>query len=154
MHKGEIVKRLVFENADADFVICAGDDRTDDDMFRALAEMSATNPASSSPTIQRPASVGSPQKPVRPKGSWNEPHSPQAPEPELVDHNYAATSPRTTATPLDAAGATEQVSTNLRPESVFSIVIDSNPQRKTTARWRVDEPEQLINLIAEIAAVV
>lgn len=36
VNKGEIVKRLVYENPDADFVFCAGDDKTDEDMFRAL----------------------------------------------------------------------------------------------------------------------
>ncbi|RGB26990.1 glycosyltransferase family 20 protein [Rhizophagus diaphanus] len=35
-NKGEIVKRLLVSHPDADFVFCAGDDRTDEDMFRAL----------------------------------------------------------------------------------------------------------------------
>jgi len=34
--KGEIVKRLLCNNPDADFVFCAGDDKTDEDMFRSL----------------------------------------------------------------------------------------------------------------------
>jgi trehalose 6-phosphate synthase/phosphatase len=36
VNKGEIVKRLMYENPDADFIYCAGDDKTDEDMFRAL----------------------------------------------------------------------------------------------------------------------
>ncbi|CAG8604108.1 9636_t:CDS:10 [Cetraspora pellucida] len=36
INKGEIVKRLVTSMQDVDFVFCAGDDRTDEDMFRAL----------------------------------------------------------------------------------------------------------------------
>ncbi|KAH7099697.1 trehalose 6-phosphate phosphatase [Auriculariales sp. MPI-PUGE-AT-0066] len=36
INKGEIVKRIVYENPDAEFVFCAGDDKTDEDMFRAL----------------------------------------------------------------------------------------------------------------------
>ncbi|WVQ98709.1 trehalose-phosphatase [Kwoniella sp. CBS 9459] len=36
VNKGEIVKRLMYENPDADLVFCAGDDKTDEDMFRAL----------------------------------------------------------------------------------------------------------------------
>ena len=36
VNKGEIVRRLIYENPDADFIFCAGDDKTDEDMFRAL----------------------------------------------------------------------------------------------------------------------
>lgn len=37
VNKGEIVKRILYNNPDAEFVFCAGDDKTDEDMFRALA---------------------------------------------------------------------------------------------------------------------
>ncbi|KAG0200935.1 threalose-6-phosphate phosphatase [Mortierella sp. NVP41] len=37
VNKGEIVKRLMSQHPDAEFVLCAGDDKTDEDMFRALA---------------------------------------------------------------------------------------------------------------------
>jgi trehalose 6-phosphate synthase/phosphatase len=36
VNKGEIVKRLMYEHPEADFVFCAGDDKTDEDMFRSL----------------------------------------------------------------------------------------------------------------------
>ncbi|KAF9809969.1 hypothetical protein IEO21_07199 [Rhodonia placenta] len=36
VNKGEIVKRILYYNPDAEFVFCAGDDKTDEDMFRAL----------------------------------------------------------------------------------------------------------------------
>ena len=37
MNKGEIVKRLVNSRLpNCDFVFCVGDDRTDEDMFKAL----------------------------------------------------------------------------------------------------------------------
>ncbi|KAK8869827.1 trehalose-phosphatase [Kwoniella newhampshirensis] len=36
VNKGEIVKRLMYENPDADLIFCAGDDKTDEDMFRSL----------------------------------------------------------------------------------------------------------------------
>ena len=37
MNKGEIVKRLMGDRQPGcDFVFCAGDDRTDEDMFRVL----------------------------------------------------------------------------------------------------------------------
>ncbi|KAF9127625.1 threalose-6-phosphate phosphatase [Mortierella sp. 14UC] len=37
VNKGEIVKRLLGQHPDVEFVMCAGDDKTDEDMFRALA---------------------------------------------------------------------------------------------------------------------
>ncbi|KAH6908364.1 trehalose-6-phosphate phosphatase [Coprinopsis sp. MPI-PUGE-AT-0042] len=36
VNKGEIVKRILYKNPDAEFVFCAGDDKTDEDMFRSL----------------------------------------------------------------------------------------------------------------------
>ncbi|KAG0218852.1 threalose-6-phosphate phosphatase [Mortierella sp. GBA43] len=40
VNKGEIVKRLLGQHPDVEFVMCAGDDKTDEDMFRALAGIS------------------------------------------------------------------------------------------------------------------
>lgn len=36
MNKGEIVRKLIQKNLHCDFVFCAGDDRTDEDMFQVL----------------------------------------------------------------------------------------------------------------------
>ncbi|EJF56796.1 trehalose 6-phosphate phosphatase [Dichomitus squalens LYAD-421 SS1] len=36
VNKGEIVKRILYFHPDAEFIFCAGDDKTDEDMFRAL----------------------------------------------------------------------------------------------------------------------
>jgi trehalose-phosphatase len=40
INKGEIVKRLLALSPDVDFIACAGDDKTDEDMFRALCSSS------------------------------------------------------------------------------------------------------------------
>ncbi|KAI8374198.1 glycosyltransferase family 20-domain-containing protein [Radiomyces spectabilis] len=37
INKGEIVKRILSQRPDTDFVLCAGDDKTDEDMFRTLS---------------------------------------------------------------------------------------------------------------------
>jgi trehalose 6-phosphate synthase/phosphatase len=39
VNKGEIVKRILYNNPSAEFVFCAGDDKTDEDMFRALCTL-------------------------------------------------------------------------------------------------------------------
>ena len=41
MNKGEIVKKLLSSYSKADFIFCVGDDRTDEDMFRVLRNLSA-----------------------------------------------------------------------------------------------------------------
>ncbi|KAG0338719.1 threalose-6-phosphate phosphatase [Podila humilis] len=43
INKGEIVKRLLSQHPDVEFVLCAGDDKTDEDMFRALASVGNQN---------------------------------------------------------------------------------------------------------------
>lgn len=48
VNKGVIVKRILRENPDMDLVVCAGDDKTDEDMFRFL---SAAHLAASSPPL-------------------------------------------------------------------------------------------------------
>jgi trehalose 6-phosphate synthase/phosphatase len=37
INKGEIVKRILNQSPNADFIVCAGDDKTDEDMFRTLS---------------------------------------------------------------------------------------------------------------------
>ncbi|KAG0211913.1 threalose-6-phosphate phosphatase [Mortierella sp. GBA30] len=43
VNKGEIVKRLLGQHPDVEFVMCAGDDKTDEDMFRALGGPNNSN---------------------------------------------------------------------------------------------------------------
>ena len=120
--------------------------QTDEDMFRALAELQTAT--GSSPKIPRPDSIStSPQRPARTKSAFNEPHSPEAADPVLVRQG-SNTSAASTSTA--SAGAVE---TSLKPESIFTLVIDPNPKRKTIARWRADEPQNLINLLATVRAV-
>ncbi|KAJ7185313.1 trehalose-6-phosphate phosphatase [Mycena filopes] len=54
VNKGEIVKRLLYLNPDAEFVFCAGDDKTDEDMFRALILFDT---GSTKATLDAPLSV-------------------------------------------------------------------------------------------------
>ncbi|CED83290.1 trehalose 6-phosphate phosphatase [Phaffia rhodozyma] len=54
INKGEIVKQIVYNHPDAEFIFCAGDDKTDEDMFRSLRTI-----ASSSSTMAPPIAVTS-----------------------------------------------------------------------------------------------
>lgn len=42
-NKGEIIKRLLSANQDIDFIMCCGDDKTDEDMFKVLKKVGAGN---------------------------------------------------------------------------------------------------------------
>ncbi|KAL0959782.1 hypothetical protein HGRIS_011471 [Hohenbuehelia grisea] len=54
VNKGEIVKRILYQNPDAEFIFCAGDDKTDEDMFRALLLFSS---GQTKATMEPPLSI-------------------------------------------------------------------------------------------------
>ncbi|RKO91617.1 glycosyltransferase family 20-domain-containing protein [Blyttiomyces helicus] len=51
INKGEIVRRLLAQHPDVDFVICAGDDRTDEDMFKSVRKSDLPEDATFTCTI-------------------------------------------------------------------------------------------------------
>ncbi|KAG9048860.1 threalose-6-phosphate phosphatase [Tulasnella sp. UAMH 9824] len=57
INKGEIVKRLLYTNPDAEWVFCAGDDKTDEDMFRALCLLRPSVVANQEVIMQPPISA-------------------------------------------------------------------------------------------------
>lgn len=57
INKGEIVKRILYKNPDAEFVFCAGDDKTDEDMFRSLILFPNPNNGAVKAKLEAPLSV-------------------------------------------------------------------------------------------------
>ncbi|KIY47893.1 glycosyltransferase family 20 protein [Fistulina hepatica ATCC 64428] len=57
VNKGEIVKRILYMNPDAEFIFCAGDDKTDEDMFRALLMHSSVAQPGQPIKMEAPLSV-------------------------------------------------------------------------------------------------
>ncbi|KIK42410.1 glycosyltransferase family 20 protein [Suillus luteus UH-Slu-Lm8-n1] len=55
VNKGEIVKRILYQNPGVEFIFCAGDDKTDEDMFRALLLFPPSS--TSKATMEPPLSV-------------------------------------------------------------------------------------------------
>ncbi|CAO3613141.1 unnamed protein product [Mucor hiemalis] len=51
INKGEIVKRILASNPDTNLVLCAGDDKTDEDMFRALSSAHYQQKLQQSPPV-------------------------------------------------------------------------------------------------------
>lgn len=73
INKGEIVKRILTQHADADMVVCAGDDKTDEDMFRMLnAAYYASQQAPVSPETRPPPHTRSGRSTSSPPSTWSE----------------------------------------------------------------------------------
>jgi len=72
INKGEIVKKIVDENPDAGFIFCAGDDKTDEDMFRALRLFSV---GSAQANLQHSESIPEPLQLLASKSSKIEPEA-------------------------------------------------------------------------------
>eukprot|EP00834_Sanchytrium_tribonematis_P002808 NODE_94_length_21525_cov_0.751003.p18 type:complete len:111 gc:universal NODE_94_length_21525_cov_0.751003:7409-7741(+) len=67
--KGEMVKRILGIQVDCDFIFCAGDDKTDEDMFKSLGHIINPSPrtsrsASYSTSPQFPEARKSPTLPI------------------------------------------------------------------------------------------
>jgi trehalose 6-phosphate synthase/phosphatase len=116
VNKGEIVRRLLYKNPDAEFVFCAGDDKacplffachwrlrppqTDEHMFRALTLFPTTGTTKA--ILDAPLSV------------------------TLIDANSEH------APPVELA---------ITPECVFTTAVG---QKKTLANWHVTTPQEIV----------
>ena len=74
-NKGIIIKKLLQRHTDLDFCLCVGDDKTDEDMFRAILEECALYPQN--PTLLKDwcftCTIGSGQKKTLAKYHVNTP---------------------------------------------------------------------------------
>lgn len=112
VNKGEIVKRILSQNSDTNLVICAGDDKTDEDMFRALSAAHYQQKQASSPSALKVSSPSiSPKSTVTPNVIWQEQDS-----------------------------------------SLYSITVGPS-EKKTHANWHVNTPQQIIQVLEELAAL-
>ena len=74
--KGKIVRKIVEKHADADFIFCAGDDTTDEDMFGELLIDSGDQGSSDHPDSKRTVmtcAIGSGKRPTRASFHVNNP---------------------------------------------------------------------------------
>ncbi|PWN92236.1 hypothetical protein FA10DRAFT_266032 [Acaromyces ingoldii] len=168
VNKGEIVKRILYHHADTELVFCAGDDRTDEDMFRTLCNLSPNFPGSDSPSTSANDSLDSPGPELSKKlaeahheeaklapGGGNKlgligPNSPGTP-PTATHHQQ----PLVVSPPAPLSAATPMGSPKLlklRPDAIFTTTIGANG-KKTLAHWHVDEPQKVIDALAEMAGI-
>jgi trehalose-phosphatase len=169
VNKGEIVKRVLYSHPDAEFVYCAGDDKTDEDMFRALRllETSAST-ASATSSCQ-----GSPQSDMRARDLSR---SPKAVRKALVaggnksddevapsnattnggannNNNLNVSQTLVMSPPTPLSGSTPMGSPKplaLRANGIFTVTIGPSG-KKTLAKWHVDGVQRIIDSISELA---
>ncbi|CAO3573674.1 unnamed protein product [Mortierella alpina] len=181
VNKGEIVKRLLSQHPDVEFVMCAGDDKTDEDMFRALAGPNNNNNSSSSSALggvsngsQNDVNVG-PSTVVEPYSDdlvaetaaklreaalqHSKEHASSAP------HGHTSTNGLTLAvqdgpslkpTASVVNGVVTAISTpqiNGFSREHFSITI-GHALKKTLANWHVTSPEELIRVLGILAGTI
>ncbi|KAK3814090.1 MAG: glycosyltransferase family 20-domain-containing protein [Benniella sp.] len=155
VNKGEIVKRLLSQHPDADFVLCAGDDKTDEDMFRALAGVGVNSgigrrDSSSNKTLVVPYNhelVAATAAKIA-EATLQHSHA----------HVHSAP-PNSTTKDLDGIRPVSQPSPPAPGSTIsaanehFSITI-GHALKKTLANWHVTSPEELIRVLGILTGVV
>ncbi|KAF8952204.1 threalose-6-phosphate phosphatase [Haplosporangium bisporale] len=167
VNKGEIVKRLLAQHPDVEFVACAGDDKTDEDMFRALAGQSnsqANGRREQSNTVVEPYNhdlvAETAAKIAHATLVHSLEHSPIVPHAHVnvqvngqangVPHDgthLASPAPTTPAQTLSSASPRGAAGEH------FSITI-GHALKRTLANWHVTSPEELIRVLGILSGVI
>ncbi|GAA5948627.1 hypothetical protein JCM3765_004948 [Sporobolomyces pararoseus] len=130
-NKGEIVKRLLYQYPEAEFCMCAGDDKTDEDMFHSMARVFSNY------------TPGGPRMMISPPESF-------AMFPSLartvIDEEKASTPAK-----LD-----EPVESKLDPSSCFMIAIEAKETqgaKMTMANAVLESPAAMISVLGQLAEI-
>ncbi|KAG0065936.1 threalose-6-phosphate phosphatase [Linnemannia elongata] len=178
VNKGEIVKRLMNQHPEAEFVLCAGDDKTDEDMFRALAgnggaaaqrreSLNANNQAILEPYTDELVAATAAKiaqatfqhsldhAPLIPLSSKNH-HGPGSNSHLKPPAPFSVATPQQPSTPgsvmsVGSIGSQGSSLSHLANEH-FSITI-GHALKKTLANWHVTSPEELIRVLGIISGV-
>ncbi|KAI5477902.1 trehalose 6-P phosphatase, glycosyltransferase family 20 protein [Pseudohyphozyma bogoriensis] len=125
-NKGEIVQRLLYLHHETEFCMCAGDDKTDEDMFHSMARVSSSTSSGSPPTISPPNSLR-----LFPSLAA-----------ELPPDAYGD----------DPNGELQPVESKLDPNCMYMIAIEKDGQaRMTMANALLPTAEEMVSLLAKMA---
>lgn len=130
INKGEIVKRILYDHPDAEFVFCAGDDKTDEDMFRTLFNL-----APSSPEVEANDNTLAPPRRI---------------DLEVRKDQALLISPPTPLKSNSPVGSPKKL--KLTRSGIYATMIGPN-NRKTLAEYHVDSSERIIDGLAEMAGL-
>ncbi|KAN0065674.1 hypothetical protein ACQY0O_000804 [Thecaphora frezii] len=142
--KGDIVKRLLYDNTDADFVFCAGDDKTDEGMFRALYNLA---PASHEGSAGRHANLLASQAPAAAVANKVDVSVACADLPKDVPLMISPPAPL-----KRGASVGPPKSLKLVRDAIYITMIGPN-DRKTLAEWHVDNVDKIIASLSEMAGL-
>jgi trehalose 6-phosphate synthase/phosphatase len=131
VNKGEIVRRLIYENPDADFIFCAGDDK--------VSWLSPKLCGNSSHLIQTDEDMFRSLRSIFPPGG------PVADEPLILKPPVAITS---SMEPEEAAEMPD-VELKIKPQMIFSTTVGP-PAKKTLAGWHVTCPEEVVDAMESL----
>jgi len=179
VNKGEIVKRLLSQHPEVEFVLCAGDDKTDEDMFRDLAAVSNGGNGNRRDSLNNRAIIepyndelvaATAAKIAEATYQHSLEHSPIIPH--AVGPNgvipsdkaihlkpparYTAATPQGPSTPgsiVSLASINSQGSSSNLANEHFSITI-GHALKKTLANWHVTSPEELIRALGIMSGVI
>ena len=146
-HKGEIVRRLTYQHADSDFLMCAGDDKTDEDMFRAIfgIESSEANDEDGRLWVTPPPSLS-----LFPSLA----STITIPDNPVIRQHRRLSTPLTDSVPGTlGANALRPLKSYFTPDSLFSIAIIPPAARKTIARWHLEEPSDLLRVLEQCSTI-
>ncbi|KAJ8516825.1 hypothetical protein ONZ45_g5903 [Pleurotus djamor] len=127
VNKGEIVKRILYKNPDAEFIFCAGDDKTDEDMFRAL---SLFPPGTVKARLEAPVSV------TLIEGSDTPPTS--SPIIESSEERQA-----------ELAAKFPTLDLTIHKDAVFTTAVGHSSKR-TLASWHVTTPQEIVDHMLDL----
>ncbi|KAG0352161.1 threalose-6-phosphate phosphatase, partial [Gamsiella multidivaricata] len=183
VNKGEIVKRLLSQHPEIDFVLCAGDDKTDEDMFRALAGVSngggqnrreslnnrgaiiepyndelvaATAAKIAQATLQHSLEhsvIPHRQDSSGPNGIAKTPNGSHLRPPEPFSAKRNQPSPSTPGSITSLTSISSQGSSTNLADEHFSITI-GHALKKTLANWHVSSPEELIRVLGILSGTI
>ncbi|KAK7047301.1 hypothetical protein VNI00_006532 [Paramarasmius palmivorus] len=156
VNKGEIVKRILYYNPDAEFIFCAGDDKTDEDMFRALLLFPSLSASSSGQYSPQPtpgiSSNSLSSYPTTPAVNA----APTSPFPSSTSAGSIATlnPPKVKLeVPLSVTllepDATGDVELAIKPDSVFTTAVGHSSKR-TLASWHVTTPGEVVDAMISL----
>ncbi|KAF9416520.1 threalose-6-phosphate phosphatase [Podila epigama] len=158
INKGEIVKRLLNQHPDVEFVLCAGDDKTDEDMFRALASAGNSRQQQDNSYLQQQqrkpsVTLETSNGEIIEEAAVNDV---QANLDTSIEHlsiapNHAAIHPPSPNTTLAKNGLMSP--NTLTANAYFSVTI-GHALKKTLANWHVTSPEELIRVLGMLSGVI